>query len=360
MFQLCWRGQVTVEAIERLQGLSLFTIRVFVQVYEAHNAQPVADALGVSPAKISRCLASLREITGDPLFVRRHSRLEATPVANQLYPGLAQVLCKASQVAMQLETPNEVESRRLTILGPAPLTCRLGSQLKKRADDLGQPVALNIQPLPLVGGEASLKEDGQMLIQCLPSSRENLQSRFIATGEQFFVVARASHPIWRCPHNNTLDGMLTFPYLITECPAYVDRLDPLERYALSSGRKLIGAGRVSALSEVSDGLLESDAFTLVSSRMASDFLGYIPGLKTRRLSDAEFGLLHHDITPPSYYLITRSEAHGIPTWLTNAICELVAQSVCRTSEVDEDGSLSYLETLSSLSFKIPPVKSSCG
>ncbi len=337
----------------------MFTIRVFVQVYDAHSAQPVAQALGVSPAKISRCLASLREITGDPLFVRRQSGLEATPMANRLYPGFAQVLCKASQVALQLEAPTQNEHDHFMILAPAPLTCRLASQIKKRADGLGTPLALSVRPLPVGGGDGLLREDNQMLIQCLPSGRENLQSRFIATGEQLFVVARASHPIWLSPPNNMLDGMLQYPYLITECPAFSERLDPLERYALSSGRHLAVAGRVSALSEVNDGLQESDAFTLVSTQMASDFLSHIPGLKSRRLSDAEFGLLHHDIAPPSYYLITRSEANNIPDWLVSSLCELVSESVCRTPEACEEDSLPQWHALSTPPFARKPIKTFC-
>ncbi len=312
--------------MDKLKDINLFTIRVFVMVYESLNSLTVANALNVAPSKVSRCLGSLRHALGDPLFIRRQYGFEPTPAADRLYLYFQQIIGLADQVCAGAQPSPQ---KHYVLCAPATLSCKLASQLRHQAALEQQELSLSVRPLTASGTDDLLQGRADLMLTFKPSGKERLESQLIATGERLFVVARDKHPIWQRPANNMLDAIINYPFLVTECPAFNDRIDPLERYALDHGRQLKIAGRAGVLSEVSDSLMESDAITFIGAQQAAEFMEHIPGISIRELSEPEFFLLHERCPPPQYYRVRRREDSALPAWLLECVSTLVTRSVTR-------------------------------
>ncbi len=323
--------------MDKMRDINLFTVRVFVMVYESLNSLSVANALNVAPSKISRCLSALRHALGDPLFIRRQYGFEPTPTADKLYPYFQQILCLLGQINENTNDTTTPPKRHYVLYAPPTLSCRLGAVLKRRADEEEKELSLSVRPLSASGSDDLLQGRADLMLSFKASEKERLCSRFIATGELLYVVAREDHPIWQRPPNNMLDAIINYPFLVTECPAFNDRIDPLELYAMDQGRQLTLAGKAGVLSEVSDYLMDSDAITFIGSRTAAEYLAHFPGIRIRQMSDPEFQLLHDRCPPPNYYMVGRKEEGSIPAWLVGALCEFVHDSVTEKTTAHQDG-----------------------
>jgi DNA-binding transcriptional LysR family regulator len=75
--------------IRKLDGGLLL---VFRELLARRQASAVARQLGLSASSISHALSRLREVYGDPLFVRRSHGLEPTPRALQLEDQIAKAI----------------------------------------------------------------------------------------------------------------------------------------------------------------------------------------------------------------------------------------------------------------------------
>ncbi|WP_158292165.1 LysR family transcriptional regulator [Paracraurococcus ruber] len=78
-------------------GLDLNLLRVFDAVMQARSASGAAGLLGVSQSAVSHGLARLREIAGDPLFVRSGGRMEPTPRAQRMAAPVRDALVLAAE-----------------------------------------------------------------------------------------------------------------------------------------------------------------------------------------------------------------------------------------------------------------------
>src|SRR5579871_2525803 len=71
--------------IRKLDGGLLL---IFRELLARRRARAVADQLALSPSAISHALVRLRDIFGDPLFIRRSHGLEPTQRALELGPRI--------------------------------------------------------------------------------------------------------------------------------------------------------------------------------------------------------------------------------------------------------------------------------
>ena len=75
-----------------LEQLDLNLLVTFEAVYRERNLTRAAKRRFVTQSAVSHALARLREQLGDPLFVRRASGVEPTPVAVRLAPQIGEAL----------------------------------------------------------------------------------------------------------------------------------------------------------------------------------------------------------------------------------------------------------------------------
>lgn len=72
--------------------MDLNLVKVFVSVYETRNLTVAARRLFVTQPAVSQALARLRRELDDPLFRRNGRSMDATPLADSVYPGFRQAM----------------------------------------------------------------------------------------------------------------------------------------------------------------------------------------------------------------------------------------------------------------------------
>jgi len=124
-------------------ALDLNLIKVFDALLEARSVSRAADALGVSQSAVSHALGRLRDLVGDPLFVRTGNRMEPTPRAQRLAEPLRDLLLGAARALSVEETFDPCrEERSFTLCASDSLQAVLLTGILRDAGALRVSVAL--------------------------------------------------------------------------------------------------------------------------------------------------------------------------------------------------------------------------
>lgn len=90
-------------------------LHMFVVVYEEGSVTKAADRLGIGQSAVSHMLDKLREISGDPLFVRSGRGIIATKRAEQLVEQARPILASLQQMAISPKFDPAKQQGLLTI-----------------------------------------------------------------------------------------------------------------------------------------------------------------------------------------------------------------------------------------------------
>jgi DNA-binding transcriptional LysR family regulator len=113
--------------IRRLDGSLLL---VFRELLRLRRATAVANRLGLSPSAVSHALTRLRDLFGDPLFIRRPHGLEPTRRALELGPRIDSLIEMAAQTLGSDASFDPAESeRRFIITAPEFVSAIIGAPL---------------------------------------------------------------------------------------------------------------------------------------------------------------------------------------------------------------------------------------
>src|SRR5262245_9398376 len=201
---------------------------------KARRTTLVASQLGLSQSAVSHALARLRDVLGDPLFVRRSNGLEPTPRCLELLPKVETLLGLARELLDTGASFDPARTRRtFTLAGSdmvlAKLVTPLIEQLHRQA------------PLARVGfrtaaGTRALEHLERGEVDMALGSFGKLPSTLVAEPlfqETFKVIARKQHPALR--HGLNLKRYLALQHvLVSSTAGYVGRVDDaLQRRGLA-------------------------------------------------------------------------------------------------------------------------------
>lgn len=182
--------------LSRIRSLDGQTLLVFNELMICRNAKEVATRLHMSQSAVSYTLTKLRELFGDPLFLRKPHGMEPTSRAHELEFPIRSLLNDARTLldVRRMFDP-KLHSRVFSISAPNYLTPVLSSQLSNRWENEAPKISVMFQRL----GES-------MAISELRAGRVDLAiGRFeqasLPTGlscdvlyeDQYCVVASQSH-----------------------------------------------------------------------------------------------------------------------------------------------------------------------
>lgn len=179
-----------------LSRMDLNLFRIFAVVYRERNLTRAAEQLFLSQSAVSHALGRMREQLDDPLFIREGHGMCPTPLANRLWPDIAQALLLFQQ-AMQRSTSFEA-SRDIK-----QLTIAMNDEIEPVF--LPQIVQWFQQQVPQIQLH-SVRIDRQTLRSDLSSGRIDLaidiaqpSERGIAhqllLRDEFVVLSRPEHPL---------------------------------------------------------------------------------------------------------------------------------------------------------------------
>ena len=179
-----------------LRRIDTGLLLVFLGLMRHRKAGAVADEMGLTQPAISHALKRMRNIWGDPLFLRRPQGLEPTAVALGLEPRVRQIIDLLGDTLRGPEAFDPATSLRT--LRIAAYDYELATILPPLLSQLatGAP-AMTVQALPLQR-EAALAALADGTIDLALGFFDTVADPFIATSlhdETYRVTARAGHPL---------------------------------------------------------------------------------------------------------------------------------------------------------------------
>jgi DNA-binding transcriptional LysR family regulator len=255
--------------------VDLNLLRVFDILYEECNVTRAAARLFLTQSAVSHALARLRDVLGDPLFLRVPSGLQPTERAHQLAPRLRVALAEIrSVVAVPVFDPTKT-SRRFTISASSyfsSLTARLIALARKSAPGIS---------LQIVNTGAKLTQAlDQQQVDIALGGFDRIPSRFrseMLFRDQLAWVISARHPLAEQPLDHA--GFLARPLLGLVATPVADR--SRERLArddilLHSILEVGGAVSSRPAKRASTPIMVDDAPTALAVIAATDMVALFP------------------------------------------------------------------------------------
>lgn len=178
---------------ERLENIDTKLLRVFDQIRRTGSVSAAAERMGMSQSTMSFFLAKLRELFGDPLFVRTTSGMEPTARALELESRVAAALA-AMQALLEPPVFLPASSRRvfrlsMTDISHIVLLPRIVNRLRKAAP------AVRIEILRIAPDTPARMESGEadLSIGFMPQLDAGFYRQRLFE-QDFVCVAGPRHP----------------------------------------------------------------------------------------------------------------------------------------------------------------------
>jgi len=169
---------------------------IFRELLARRRASAVADHLGLSPSAISHALARLRELFGDPLFIRRSHGLEPTRRARELGPRVERLIEAIGQTVTGERAFDPGASRRRFRIGYAdPIGTLIGPGLVNAFRAEAPLATFSMRPVYL---EQALRAVQRGEVDVAVGLFNQIPQAFAATRlyvDEYCVIARRDHPL---------------------------------------------------------------------------------------------------------------------------------------------------------------------
>lgn len=297
----------------QLRRLDLTLLLVFIGLLRHRKAVDVAGELGLTQSAISQCLRRLRDVFGDPLFLRRPHGMEPTATALALERPVAQAVDALRGALGQARAFDPAAARgvvRVAALDSqqAGLIPALAARLRDRAPGL----TLSVLPLGRSAAIEALVEGRiGIFFGLLPDLPETIRSLALHA-ETYLVAGRAEAlpdaPVISLDAYCTADHVLVSPGgdLTGVVDAELERLSRSRRVVLGLPAFLPALAAVRA----------SGALVTLPARIAEAFApGFglvtaLPPLAVRSFDVSAYWHRRNDQDPQLRWLVAQAEAAG--------------------------------------------------
>ncbi|MET0340807.1 MAG: LysR family transcriptional regulator [Polyangiales bacterium] len=183
-----------------LASVDLNLLVAFEAVYEARHVGRAATRLHLTSSAVSHALGRLRELLGDPLFLRTPRGVVPTQRAEALAPLVVDVLARVRGLLGMVEPFDPARSSRRFRLGlpdatAAVLLPRLMAALREDAPGIDLTIH---QLLPMAGLGELERGELDLVVLALDEVPARFHARVVYE-EAFVIAMRAGHPHARAP-----------------------------------------------------------------------------------------------------------------------------------------------------------------
>lgn len=180
--------------IRKLDGGLLL---IFRELLLRRQASAVAHQMGLSPSAVSHALARLRDVFGDPLFIRRSHGLEPTPRARELGPRVEQLIQALGQTVSGGEPPFDPGQtrRRFRLAVGDPIGTVIGPALLAMFRDESPFATFSMRPAFL---DQALRAVRRGEVDVALGLFNQIPATLAATDlyvDEYCVIARKDHPL---------------------------------------------------------------------------------------------------------------------------------------------------------------------
>ena len=177
-----------------LSGVDLNLLPVLDALLRRRNVTRAAEDVGLSQPAMSRALARLRDVLGDPLLVRGRGGLVLTPRAQALAPKLEEVLASLKGLYVTPEFDPQAVRRTVRLAATDAYTVLLAPVVQRRLEREAPGVTVKVEP---VGPEIVAQVEnghidltfGVANLPLPPGARSETLGR-----DRLAVVMRRGHP----------------------------------------------------------------------------------------------------------------------------------------------------------------------
>jgi DNA-binding transcriptional LysR family regulator len=185
-------SDIDLNTIRRLDGGLLL---VFRGLLRRRRTTVVGRELGLSQSAVSHTLARLRDLFGDPLFIRRPHGLEPTRRALELGPRIdALIEMAGSALARESRFDPAKTTRRFTISAPEFMTALIGAELVRAFQRQAPHAAIVFQSLSQDAAVAGLRRGTLDLALGRFATHPSGIARKDFYEDRYCVAARKGHP----------------------------------------------------------------------------------------------------------------------------------------------------------------------
>lgn len=248
--------------------LDLNLLEVFEAVAATGSTTLAADRLAISQSAVSHALNRLRDVIGDPLFVRGRGGLAPTPHAASMIPRVRELVHNARAVMTPSRFDPNSSPRRFKVGASDYAAVTTVPDLVRRVRALAPDVS--VEALPISGGVLNDLETGELDIAFIgaepPSapylSRELFRERFVG-----LICPR--HPLALKAGQGalSLDDFLAYPHAMV---TFRDpRLSPIDAALADMGRHRRVALVTPNFASIVTSLAGTDLLMSMPSRLAN-------------------------------------------------------------------------------------------
>ena len=179
--------------IRRVDGGLLL---VFRELLLRRRATAAADHLGLSPSAISHALTRLRDLFGDPLFIRRSHGLEPTQRALDLGPQIDAVIAALGHAVAGEATFDPARSNRRFRIGcPTQVVSLVGDRIVETFRREAPRASVSIRPVYL---ERALRAVRRGEADVAIGAFDRIPRGLVASQlyeDEYCLIARKDHPV---------------------------------------------------------------------------------------------------------------------------------------------------------------------
>lgn len=314
--------------MKKLSNISINTIEIFCQLYLKGSTKVVANDLCLSQPKVSRALSALRDVFGDPLFIRQNNRLVATELTHDLHAPLAEIL--ACSRSIEKDAIEKVPSAEPPIVIATVPQLEIGLAQEIVNDAINHQQNPNIAISTTAWSELSEQQliDGEIeaAICFKPSTRKEILSKSIIQHRGGYLIAQSHHPIWDAP---SIDNMINYPIVKLATMPFPANKSPIGVYAASQGKPMQVYATAPDLGSAASSLVNSEAVMIVGVKAAVDFLASISGIKAKKVDYSQDRALLKGFSYPTVYLWLKRASDGkviSPMWLQQTLESYIIKS----------------------------------
>lgn len=180
----------------KLKNLDLNLLLVFNAIYKTKSVTVAADEVGLTQSSASNALNRLREYFQDPLFVRVHGQMEATPFSQKLSGPVQLAIGQLSQAIEDTREFNPATSKRSFSICTSEVGQRVFlPKLLKHLSQSAPLVSLSIVDIDSNKIHDSLVQGGiDLAVGFFEELGQNFHMQHLFA-EEYVVMVRQNHPI---------------------------------------------------------------------------------------------------------------------------------------------------------------------
>lgn len=317
-----------------MQDCDVRIFYIFKSLYDSGSATFVSQQHSVSPSKVSRYIAEMREVYNDSLFIRRKTHFVPTKKAREIYPKICEIIGMIENLSANR---HEIEVKKECVIAvPATLCVGLPEHLNRIIKQEGWDISLNVISshreicTKVINGEICIAITNRACTQtmdCNPKYSNLLHVEPISVGEHVYVVSAATSAIWQ--ESISLDNIAKYPFVVTQVSGFNDEKDPFEVYCELRGLALNVFLKTQNLASMIEALMSENTISFIGPNSAADFIAKVPSLRVEKLANCEYQRLHEAMHKPTYSMIyLKRNVDVIPSLIKSEVLRFISDSVC--------------------------------